>query len=74
MIRGALAPLTLTDCEPCRGEGYHLVNAGQCEETHLVCVTCGGEGTVEVCEACGDVPRIVRGVELCDCFALGVAA
>ena len=77
-MRGALAPLTLTDCEPCRGEGCHLVNQGQPSEKRLVCVSCGGDGTVEVCEACGEQPRVVKGIELCNCFAvaqtLGLAA
>ena len=73
MIRGALAPLTLTDCGECQGEGYRLILAGTPVETHLICVTCGGEGKVEVCESCGEVPRIVRGLELCSCTAEGVA-
>ncbi len=73
MIRGALAPLTLAECGACEGEGYRLVCAGTPVETHLICVTCGGEGRLEVCEGCGEVPRVVRGLELCNCVAEGVA-
>ncbi len=73
MIRGALAPLTLADCGACEGEGVRLAYAGTPRETYLVCVTCGGEGKIEVCESCGEVPRVVRGLELCACVAEGVA-
>ena len=73
MIRGALAPLTLTACGACGGEGYQVAYAGTPVETHLVCVTCGGEGKVEVCESCGEMPRVVRGFELCSCTAEGVS-
>ena len=69
----ALPSLTLSDCDACDGEGYRLAYTGTPQETYLVCVTCGGEGKIEVCEGCGEVPYIGCGLELCGCTAEGAA-
>jgi RecJ-like exonuclease len=63
-------------CPACQGEGYSLRLSGifaDREEVYLPseslepCPDCAGEGVLEVCAVCLQVPAIMNGCEVCEC-------
>ena len=64
----------LTPCPACQGEGSQLAHEGQATEHPVCCDTCNGEGALEVCASCKEVPTIEAGREMCPCVRVQVAA
>jgi len=67
-------PLITQDCLDCQAEGYTLAFAGLTEEHPLVCLSCNGQGTIDVCSACCSPLSIVKGFEVCSCLVIEQAA
>lgn len=73
--------LSKQDCPECQGEGFlfylepagvfsDLSEAFEPQEGYIECDVCAGEGVIDVCSYCQELPTIRNGREVCGCEVL----
>jgi len=73
-VASMIKSLSTQDCNDCQGEGYTLAFAGLIEEKPVICLSCNGQGLIDVCSYCTSALSIVNGFEVCNCLVIEQAA